>query len=69
MAPSPRNVSSRDDEEEKDSGLQDQGGDDYQESDSSQSVSFLGRGDEKRVDGHFCIGADERELHKVSEAD
>jgi hypothetical protein len=32
-------------------------------------MSLLAKGNEKRVDGYFCIGADEPELHKVSEAD
>ncbi len=71
MSPSPRKVSSsRDDEEEKDSELQDQTSElDQQEGHSSPRMSLLAKGNEKRVDGYFCIGADEPELHKVSEAD
>ena len=71
MASSPRNVSSsRDDGEEKDSEIQDQASDlDQQEGDSFSRVSLLAKGNKKCVDGYFCIGADEPELHKVSEAE
>ena len=70
MAPSPpeRNASSSSsDDEEEGHALDDQGdGTARQEDDSPPSLSLLAKGNEKRVDVNFCIGADEPELHKVS---